>query len=274
MGRPSSSRPQPYALTGLDVPSIELPNADEVFVGESADGAIDRLASDMVAQSLECVREFGDFHLALSGGRTPEPLYERLMYDPDFRKLPWRRTHLWVVDERRVGFDDERSNFRMLYETIVQHADIPEEQVHPISPLSDTADVEYEKALTENLEWREKGQDRLDFVLLGVGEDGHTASLFPFSEAVNDDVRLVRINRGGKTPAEPGRITMTLPLINAARFVAVLALGESKAEIIERLATGRDPVQAMPIRGVRPVGGELHWYLDPDAASRCPADGE
>lgn len=264
MRRPQS-KSEPYALTEAILRAPQIPGADEVIVASSADMVFDRLAGDMVAQARECVREFGDFHLALSGGRTPEPLYERLMYDPNYRQLPWRRTHLWLVDERMVGFDDPKSNFRMIHETIVQHADIPPEQVHPIKAMVENADVEYEKELREQLMWREKGQDRLDFALLGLGADGHTASLFPYSEAIHEDARLVRINRGGQTPP-PGRVTMTLPLINAARFIGVLACGMSKQDAIARLVEDRETIEALPIKGVRPLSGELHYYLDAEAA--------
>lgn len=263
--RPTRSKTEPYALTDTVLPAPRIPGVDEVIVTATADMALDRVAADMVAQAMECVREFGDFHLALSGGRTPEPLYERLMYDPNYRSLPWRRTHLWIVDERMVGFDDPQSNYGMIHETIVQHADIPPEQVHPIKAISPTADVEFEKELREQLMWREKGQDRLDFVLLGLGADGHTASLFPYSDAIGEDRRLVRINRGGQTPP-PGRVTMTFPLIRAARFIAVLACGASKKDAIARLAEDCESVEALPIKGVRPLSGELHYYLDAEAA--------
>lgn len=261
------SHSEPYGLIEEKVATLTLPNADEVIVACDADSLIDRIAADLVVHALECVRQFGDFHLALSGGSTPEPLYRRLMYDPNYRMLPWRRTHLWIVDERRVPFDDPESNFGMIRELLVIHADIPPEQVHPIPVMNARPDQEYENDLREHLEWREKGQDRLDFVLLGLGSDGHTASLFPFSEAIDEEDHLVRINEGGQTP-EGGRVTMTYPLINAARFVAVFAYGEKKAEAIARVAQGTENKQQLPIAGVRPIGGKLHWYLDEDAAAR------
>lgn len=259
-----SSDPEPYAISDEAFDHPDLPGATKVVVEVSADLLYDRIAADMVVQARECVREFGDFHLALSGGSTPQPLYERLMYDPQYRMLPWRRTHLWMVDERRVQFNDPESNFGRISEIIVEHADIPQEQVHPIFAVSDTADEDYERELREHLMWREKGQDRLDFVLLGMGTDGHTASLFADSEAIHEDTRFMRINRGGRTPSG-GRVTMTFPLINAARFVAVLVCGPDKADAVARLAAGKEHVEALPIKGVQPVAGELHWYLDLDA---------
>jgi 6-phosphogluconolactonase len=171
-----------------------------------------------------------------------------------------------MVDERCVPFDDPASNFRAIDETIVDHADIPREQVHPIFATSETADVQYEKELRETLAWREKGQDRLDFVLLGMGADGHTASLFPHSEALDEHQRLVRFNSAtpGIMPAR--RVTLTYPILNSARFVAVMVTGKSKAAMLKRVAEDRGAeVADLPIKGVDPTSGELRWYLDGEA---------
>lgn len=248
----------------LDAPA--LPGT--VVAAPTADDVIDRLGADLVMHAEQCVRDYEDFHLALSGGSTPEPLYERLMYDPDFRRLPWRRTHLWVVDERAVPLDDERSNFRMIRETIVDHADIPPEQVHPIPAVEADADRQYERAINEAMLWRVKGQDRLDFILLGVGSDGHTASLFAGSDALHERHRLVRaVHHPPATP--PDRVTMTFRLINASRMIAVLVTGVSKAPVIAQLAAGSETVEVLPARGIAPVDGELRWYLDAAACGQA-----
>src|SRR5262245_13523884 len=233
-----SSRHDGYELTECAIPAPTLPG--KAMAARSIDEVIDKLAADLVVHSENCVRQFGDFHLALSGGSTPQPLYERLMYDPNYRRLPWRRTHLWQVDERCVPLDDPQSNFRMISEIIVDHADIPREQVHPMPAMSPTADVDYENELRESLAWREKGQDRLDYVLLGMGTDGHTASLFPGSDALEDTVRLVRFNVSPQAPPHE-RITMTFPMINSARFTSFLVTGASKMQMIKRVAGGREP---------------------------------
>jgi 6-phosphogluconolactonase len=258
---------QPYDLAVPLPPAPDLPG--EVVVAPHIDELIDKLAADMVVHAENCVRQFGDFHLALSGGSTPQPLYERLMYDPNYRRLPWRRTHLWVVDERCVPFDDPRCNFRMIDETIVDHADIPREQVHPIFALSPAADVEYEALIQETLSWREKGQDRMDLIVLGMGADGHTASLFPHTAPLREQQRLVRFNTYPQVDP-PRRVTMTLPLINSARFVAVFVVGESKAPMIKRIAVADAGVDEIPIRGVSPLNGELRWYLDAAACGSQP----
>ena len=159
--RPNIARTESADTYDLAKPTlIGPPLPGEVIVAETAEGLIDGLSAEMVAQAEACVRQFGDFHLALSGGSTPQPLYERLMYDPNCRSLPWARTHLWFVDERSVPFDDERSNYRMIKETIVDHSGIPREQVHPIFTDSASADIDYENQLREVMQSRAQGQDR------------------------------------------------------------------------------------------------------------------
>jgi 6-phosphogluconolactonase len=248
-----------YELEETELPRPTLPG--EVVVRPTADELIDCLAADLVIHAENCVRQFGDFHLALSGGATFEQFYERLMYDPNYRRIPWRRTHLWFVEEHRVPFDDERSCHRMISETLGDHADIPADQFHPIFVESETADVEYEEQIREALAWREKGQDRLDFVLLTVDEDGATAGLFPHSPVLREQHRLVRRSSASRRAA-PDAVTLTPPMINAARFIAVLVTGADRAGTLRRLVEGRDSSDVMPIKGIAPMNGELKWYLD------------
>jgi 6-phosphogluconolactonase len=260
-------------------PAPRLPGV--VIVRPTADDAIDAAAAEMMLHAQNCVRQFGAFHIALSGGSTPIPLYERLMIDPALRSFPWEATHLWIVDERRVPFDDERSNFRAINEILGDHSGMPASHVHPIFAMSDDADTAYELELRRHLGRREPGNERLDYVLLGMGGDGHTASLFPGSPALRTGERpprLVRIN-AGPTVTPPDRVTMTFDIINTARFVAVLVTGKSKQSTISRVVeaasagpagAGIDParVEQLPILGIRPVAGVMRWYMDHDA---CPA---
>ena len=255
-----------YELMDELPPVPRLPG--HVVLSADADEAIDAVGIDLVNQAKACVRGFGDFHLALSGGSTPMPLYERMMIDPAYRDMPWRRTHLWIVDERCVPFDHEKSNFGQIREILCDHSDIPPSQVHAIHAYEDDADIRYEAELREVLGWREKGHDRLDFVLLGMGDDGHTASLFPHSPALDVLDRFACFNRGpAVTP--PDRVTMTYPLLNSARFIAALVVGRKKAEMIHRIAEGLGDAREIPIRGIEPIGGELRWYLD-SASARWP----
>lgn len=277
---------EPYQLDPAP-PTPRLPGA--VIVRATADALYDAAAAEMMLHAQNCVRQFGAFHLALSGGSTPLPLYERLMIDPALRSFPWESTHLWIVDERRVPFDDPRSNFRAINEILGDHSGVPASHVHPMLAMSDNADTAYELELRTHLGRREPGHERLDYILLGLGADGHTASLFPHSPALAigaDEApagadpsavrmpRLVRIN-SGPTVTPPDRVTMTFDLINTARFIAVLATGAGKRAIVERIAAvgagppRRSDVHALPIVGIRPLAGVLRWYLDHDA---CPTD--
>ncbi len=253
---PDAARPMPPALPGT------------VATRTQAEDLFESLASDLLSHAFNCVREFGDFHLALSGGQTPFPLYRLLMIDPRWRGFPWRRTHLWVVDERRVPFTAPQSNWRQIEELIVEHADIPREQTHPIEATEPDAAVRYEAKLRETLAWREKGHDRLDFVLLGMGDNGHTASLFPHTAVLHERERLVA-DCDGPTVTPPPRVTMTYPLINGARFIAVLVAGAAKASMLKRVAAGKDTFEDLPIMGIKPVGGELRWYLDGPACGNA-----
>lgn len=282
---PPAPVPEVYAVAPRPA-TPRLPGT--VIVREDADTLVDAAAADLLIQAHNCVRAFGDFHLALSGGSTPVLLYQRLMIDPALRELPWTRTHLWIVDERRVPFDDERSNYKMINEIIGDHSGIPPEQVHPIFAMAEDADEQYAGTLRDVLGWRERGHDRLDFTLLGMGADGHTASLFPRSPALLESLEamrgigspavakgrigerpLMRINRG-PTVTPPERVTMMLPLINASRFIGVLVTGKSKrttvAAVVGRAGDAR-AAEELPVLGVRPLGGELRWYLDYEA---CP----
>lgn len=261
---PRPSRPQrPYDVEAPVPAGPPLPG--QVVVAEDVDRLLDLLTAELIVHAKACVRRFGDFELALSGGSTPKPFYERLMYDPDARQIPWARTHLWQVDERAVPADDERCNFRLLKETIVDHSGIPPAQVHAMDGLSETADADYEAQLKEVLQWRERGEDVLDFVLLGMGDDGHTASLFPHSEVLAEQERLVAsVTVPFAEP--PQRVTLTYPALNAARFIAVLVTGTGKAEAIRRVARGEDSLEILPIKGIRPARGELKWFLDANAA--------
>ena len=234
----------------------------EVQVAADADGAFDLIGSDLLSAARDCVAKFGDFHLALSGGKTPFPLYTRLMYDPMYRDLPWDRTHLWIVDERRAPFDDDLNNFKHINEIIVQHADIPAANVHPMPvDKGDEAAELYEDELREILGVRAPEEARLDFVMLGMGDNGHTASLFPETEVLHEQTKWVG-DCFGPTVTPPNRVTMTYPLINNSRRIAFLVLGEGKAEMIKRVATGNDSFEDIPVKSIAPQRGLMTWYLD------------
>jgi len=255
-----------YDLAEVAPKPPALPGA--VAVARTADEVIDVLAADLVIHAENCIREFGDFHLALSGGPIFEGFYQRLMYDPNYRRLPWRRTHLWIVSEACVPLDHPHSTFRQINETIGDHADIPTEQLHPILAQSPNAAAEYEATLKEALAWREKGHDRLDYVLLTVGADGQTAGLFPGAGMLRVEASLMQRTHRGDEP-ESGHITMTPSIINAARFVSLLVTGAGRAPVIERVARGAETADELPVMRLSPIDGMMKWYLD---APACGAE--
>ena len=253
----------------LNDPSAEydLGLPGEVHVAPDADQLYDDLAAVFTSIGLEAERERGVFHVALSGGTTPWPFYQRLVIDPRFRAVPWERTHIWIVDERRVPDDDGLSNFKHLRDSLLEDIPIPAMQVHPMMVMRHDPEKLYEAEMRAVFGAGEE-VPRLDFVLLGMGDDCHTASLFPKSDAIGAMDRLVAVNDGPNvTP--PARVTMTYPLLNAARLLAVLCVGAKKAEalkrVVDQMKTGPDPVN-LPITGIRPTDGEFWWYLDGEAA--------
>jgi 6-phosphogluconolactonase len=220
-------------------------------------------ARHFVARSLEAVAVRGLFTVVLSGGSTPRRLYE-VVADPDepFRELvPWPNIHFFWSDERHVRPDHQDSNYRMAYEAMLSHVPVSEHNIHRIH--SENADAAAAaQAYEETLKELTKAiVPQLDLILLGLGNDGHTASIFPGSEVVHEAKHLVAAP--WVEQLKTYRITMTLPLINNAASVLFLVSGLEKAGIVKEVLQG--PKQ-YPAQEVKP-SGELLWMLDKDAAS-------
>ncbi len=266
-------------------PKPKLPGS--VVVRPTPDDVLDAAAADFLIQAQNCVRTFGDFHLAVSMTGT-EALLRRLMYDPALRELPWKRTHLWMVDEWDVPADDPRRLFPLLKELVVEPSDIPLDQVHAMPVAADVPavakgkqaerspeppDVRYEARLREFLGWREKGHDRLDCVLLGgVGTIGPTSN--GAARTNGADERLVRTVPAKALGATADLVTMTTRMLRGSRLVSVVALGSEHRSLVEQAAGSAeknysvsDAAREFPRSGLVPFVGELRWYLDADA---CP----
>ena len=249
----------------MDLPgtTVVKPDTETLF---------DKLGEALMQAALDAVEDRGVFHLALSGGGTPEPFYVRLLTDPKFRLLPWAKTHVWIVDERCVPEDHEKANIKMIRESLTDHADVPDDQVHPMPVLADDPAGEYEKTLAQAFGIADppgaSNHPSIDFILLGMGGDCHTASLFPESPALGA-TRWIDTNDGEKV-VPPPRVTMTYPLINAGGYVCVLAVGGGKTAALQRVAdqaaTGAPDTHNIPISGIAPGNGGLVWYLDEAAA--------
>ncbi len=198
------------------------------------------------------------FRLAASGGNTPRFLYEALASSTFRPGIAWERWHVFFGDERAVPPDDAQSNYRLLADTLFSRVGLPAQQVHRMEAERadlDVAAVEYAEVLADEC----GDPPRLDLVLLGLGTDGHTASLFPGTAALDVTDRWAA---RGHAPAPPvDRLSLTLPAINAAARVAFLVTGKSKAAALRGVIDG-----TVPAARVRPPDGELVWYLDSAAA--------
>lgn len=252
--------------------TTQLQLTGDVHVRPDTDELFHDLGRAMLGAAFAAVSDRDVFHLALSGGTTPEKFYIRLVTDPTLRALPWDKTHVWLVDERLVPESDDRSNYRMIREALLDHVPMKKRQRHPVSVASTDPAGDYDRELREVICGNASCLPKLDFVLLGMGDDGHTASLFPESPALRVSDRWAAAN-DGPTVTPPPRVTLTLPVLNAARQAAVLVTGAKKAAALRRVDEqirrgGPDPLH-LPITGVDPDqhgDGTLTWYLDAAAA--------
>src|SRR5512133_2587045 len=216
------------------------------------------------AEARQAVKDRGRFLVALAGGATPQRTYELLAQEPFCGLIPWQNTHIFWGDERCVPVDDPRSNARMAYQALLKHVPVPSVQVHPMvcdsSPQG--AAVEYEVLLRD---FFATGPPRFDLVLLGLGRNGHTASLFPGTSVLEEQQRWV----AEVHVAEEGlnRLTLTAVAINQAALVVFLVSGNAKAPILREVLEDTQDPSGIPARLIKPAHGELIWLVDRDAAS-------
>lgn len=223
-----------------------------------------RVLSDPEAVALDAARWLADrsasdrpFRIAVSGGATPRLLYETLAAAPFSEGIAWARWHLFFADERDVPPDDARSNYRLVHDTLVSRVPMPAGQVHRMEanrPDLGAAATEYAQLLES-----ECGRPpRLDVILLGLGTDGHTASLFPGSPALDVADAWVARSRAPQPPFD--RLTLTLPVLDRAAHVGFIVTGASKAAALRAVSDG-----SVPAARVKPHRGEVVWFIDEDA---------
>jgi 6-phosphogluconolactonase len=249
-------------------PSVQLHicrNADEL--AEVAAAEIDRRARAAIARR-------GRFCIALSGGSTPRRLYALMATrQTGSERLPWERIQVFWGDERPVPPDDQESNFRFANELLLSKVSIPEGNVHRIkAEMVDPAAAAalYEADLRAFFATPVGRFPRFDLVLLGLGADGHTASLFPGSDAIGERVRLVLAPVVKKLGGQ--RITITLPVLNNARAVIFLVSGTSKSTALAHVLEGDEHASGLPATLVHPRRGVLLWFADRDAARGLHGD--
>jgi len=216
----------------------------------------------------EGIQRKGYFTVGLSGGKTPIMFYQKLAeWDS---KSSWERTQVFLVDERFVSLDNKDSNYRMLRETLLGKIVIPQKNIHPITTGKGSLEAsarEYEKDLKSFFKVSKGQMPDFDLILLGIGEDGHTASLFPGSKALSECRRLTAAVVLDEVRHD--RISLTLPVINHAEHVIFLARGANKAPVLEKIIGEDDP--SLPASMVRPRSGNLLFVIDLEASSQLYA---
>jgi 6-phosphogluconolactonase len=228
-----------------------------------------RAAAELFVQAcVEAVEARGRFTVALAGGSTPKGLYTRLATDERLRTaVPWEKGDFFWGDERHVPPDHADSNHRMAHDAMLSRVPVVPARVHRVhseQPDAAVAAILYEVELRRSLD-SYGGIPRFDLLLLGLGADGHTASLFPGTDALSEQSRLVVANR---VPAlNTTRITMTFPLLNAARRVMFLVAGAEKAEPVRDILQPGPAAPELPARRVQPPQGTVDWLLDRTAAA-------
>jgi 6-phosphogluconolactonase len=234
---------------------------------ELAEGA----AVELIRQAQQCVAERGIFTLALAGGSTPQKLYSLLADGPDFGDFPWDKTHLFFGDERHVPPSHIDSNYLMVSSTLLASGLVPAAHVHRVRaelPDANMAAVDYDVELHAFFDrtMRANGFPRFDVILLGMGPDGHTASLFPGSKALEEKERWVVANWVEEFNSV--RITFTFPVLNAARTVFLLVAGADKAGMLHEVLEAKRDAAIYPVQQVQPLDGTKVWLLDSAAAAR------
>jgi 6-phosphogluconolactonase len=240
----------------------------EVRILEDAAAISRAAAGEFLQAAQEAVRAGGRFSVALAGGSTPRALYTLLVGDPALRAaVPWDKTFFFFGDERHVPPDDPESNFRMASEAMFSNLALSPRQVVRIkgeNPDAAQAALDYEQALRGFFRLAEGQFPRFDLVLLGMGPDGHTASLFPGTAALHEGWRLAVSNRVAKFNSD--RVTLTAPVLNNAARILFMAHGDDKAPALRAVLEGPYEPELFPAQLIQPKNGTLLWLVDKTAA--------
>ncbi len=226
--------------------------------------ALARAAAELIAEQARLtVESCGRFSLLLAGGETPRRCYQLLAQEPLLDSVPWHAVHFFWGDERCVGTDDPRSNALMAQNELLQQLPVQPEQIHPIrcgqSPqqAADAYQAELVKYFAGN-------PPRFDLALLGLGDDGHTASLLPGSAALAESGRWSAVTR--RPEEDFSRVTLTAPIINQAALILFLVAGSGKAPVLGDILNGATIPHPYPAQLICPTSGELLWFVDRGAA--------
>ena len=235
----------------------------ELHVCKNYDELSEHIADWMVELICKTLSTKERFSIALTGGNTPKKLYEILASDEYKNKIDWSRANVFIGDERFVPFDDERSNAKMIRETLLNHVAVDESHVHfmqteNMSP--ETAANAYEEVLQHYFN-KNNNKSTFDLVLLGMGDDAHTLSLFPHQiKAINEQAKWCTYL--WLEQQNMNRITLTAPVVNAAKCVAFLISGNSKTKALNSVLHEPYNPEQYPSQIIKPINGELHFFVD------------
>lgn len=227
---------------------------------------LSRTAAELFVQTArEAVEQHGRFTVALTGGSSPVQLYRLLAQSPYREQVPWQQTYIFWGDERWVPLTDERSNAKMALDTFLRQVPVPENQIYPMWGEGEPEEFasHYEQLLQKHFHQQ---LPQFDLILLGMGDDGHTASLFPGTEVLRETSRWVRAYY--LTPQSMYRVTLTAPLINQAGKIVFLTFGANKAPALYEVLEGSRNPEQYPSQLIQLQQGEVHWLVDEAAASR------
>jgi 6-phosphogluconolactonase len=236
----------------------------KILIFEDGHALANDLLKKWIGIAEEAVARRNRFTVALPGGRSPMEFYCRLSAFEDFGL--WQRTHIFLGDERFVPLDDDNSNFKMIRKNLLDYVNIPPENIHPIHTDQKNVDLsaeQYKNELAGFFEFKENKAPCFDLILLGVGSDGHTASLFPDDGRIDDPGGVVL--PVSLPHLKEDRISLALPVINNARNVIAIVLGASKADILKEIIDGQSTT---PAAKVAPAAGRMIYLLDKEAARK------
>jgi len=227
-------------------------------------------AEIFVASARRSIDKRGRFAVAISGGSTPRRMHKILAREPYILNIPWGKTHIFWVDERCVPQDSRDSNYGTAKRDFINEVPISETQVHLITCESSpqVSAKEYQKILSDFFSFESTRIPRFDLIYLGMGADGHIASLFPGQKTLYEKEKLVVAVKGGDPNVN--RISMTLPLLNQARHIVFLITGEEKARTVQTVLEDRKI--RLPAQKIRPLNGQLTWLMDRGAAALLSGD--
>jgi 6-phosphogluconolactonase len=236
-----------------------------VQVFENAEELSKKAAEIFLHTAVDAVKENGRFTVALTGGSSPAGLYKLLAKQPFDEQVPWEKTYIFWVDERWVPLTDEKSNAKMTYETLLDFVPVPKEYIFPMwaDEKPEEFAFEYEEQLLKHFGGE---APHFDLMLLGMGDDGHTASLFPGTAVLHEQKRFVQAYY--LAPQSMYRITLTAPCINAAKKVLFLIFGEKKADALYEVLEGDINYERYPSQLIKPESGEVNWLVDRAAAMK------